>query len=141
MKIQNINKFTLYLFFLFYLIVGIYTLKDYGINIEEHTQLYSGFYWLNYVFDFFQIDFLKNEILTRLNNISLDQDLPDPKFYTYGPIFDLPTAFLDILFNSNETYLNFNHRHFLVFLIYYLSSIAVFKILNKRFNNFFISFF
>ena len=62
MKTKKLERLILCSFFLFYLIIGIYTLEDYGINIEEHTQLYSGFYWLDYVFNFFDIDFLKDEI-------------------------------------------------------------------------------
>ena len=141
MKIKNINKLILYSFFLLYFAIGTITFGDYGVNIEEHTQLYSGFYWLNYVFNVFGIDFLKDNLTEILNNISRDSYLPNPEYYTYGPVFDLPTAFIDLLLGRKDTYLYFKYRHFIVFLIYYLSSIIFFKILIKRFNNFFISFF
>ena len=58
MKTINIKKTIIYTFFLFYFFVGCLTYDDYGINIEEHTQLFSGAYWLNYIFEFFRIDFL-----------------------------------------------------------------------------------
>ena len=100
MRTKSLEKLTLYIFFLLYFFIGIYTLEDYGINIEEHTQLYSGFYWLNYVFEFFEIDFLKNNLKSFLNHIAQNnvsvyevesnkQNLI--KFYDEHNIFVLPS--------------------------------------------------
>ena len=96
MEIKNIKKIILYSFFLIYLIIGLITLEDYGVNIEEHTQIYSGYYWLNYIFNFFEIEFLKGDLSLILDKISGDLNLPNPSKYTYGPVFDVPTAFLDL---------------------------------------------
>ena len=129
MKIKNFNKLILYSFFIFYLIIGIYTLNDYGVNIEEHTQLYSGFYWLNYIFEFFEINSFREIILGKLNAISQDKDLPNPEIYTYGPVFDVPTALIDIIFKNDETHYYFKYRHAGVFFTFYISSIIFYKIL------------
>lgn len=137
---KKINKIITYSFFSFYLFIGVFTLNDYGINIEEHTQIYSGFFWLNYVYEFFQIDFLKNEIADELGEITKDRDLPNPKIFTYGPVFDLPTAFLDVLINSKDNFFKFQQRHILTFLFYFLSAIVFLKILLIRFKNFIVSF-
>ena len=141
MEIKNINKIILYSFFLIYLMIGFITLEDYGVNIEEHTQIYSGFYWLNYIFNFFEIEFLKSDLSLTLNKISGDLNLPNPSKYTYGPVFDVPTAFLDLLLGNKDNYSQYLLRHTLVFIIFYSSAIVFFKILLKRFNNFFIAFF
>ena len=142
METKNKNKLIIYTFFGFFLLVGFITYDDYGISIEEHTQLYSGIYWLNYIVNFFEIDFLKERVLQNLNSFTYYPGLPDPKIYNYyGPIFDVPTAFIDVIFSIQKTSLYFHYRHFLVFLIFYLSSIVFFHLLLKRFNNFFISFF
>tara|TARA_B100000963_G_scaffold135153_1_gene117536 strand:- start:26774 stop:28411 length:1638 start_codon:yes stop_codon:yes gene_type:complete len=141
MEIKNINKLILYSFFLIYLIIGLITLKDYGVNIEEHTQIYSGFYWLNYIFDFFEIEFLKDDLNLILQKISSDKNLPNPAKFTYGPVFDVPTAYLDLLLGNSDNYSQYKLRHVLVFIIYYFSTIVFFKLLQKRFNNFFIVFF
>ena len=141
MKIKFENKFILYVFFGLYFLIGLVTYGDYGINIEEHTQRYSGFYWLNYVVNFFEIESLKENVLDHLNKISSDYTLPNPQHYTYGTIFDLPTAFVDVVFNIKESSFYFEYRHFLVFLIFFLSSIFFFQILFERFNNFFVSLF
>ncbi len=141
MKINFESKLILYAFFGLYFLVGLLTYGDYGVNIEEHTQRYSGLYWLNYIVNFFEIESLKENVLNYLNKTASDYSLPDPRHFTYGPIFDLPTAFVDVVFNIEKTNLYFQYRHFLVFLIFYLSSIFFFKILIERFNNFFVSFF
>ena len=127
MKIKFENKFILYVFFGLYFLIGLVTYGDYGINIEEHTQRYSGFYWLNYVVNFFEIESLKENVLDHLNKISSDYTLPNPQQYTYGTIFDLPTAFADVVFNIKESSFYFEYRHFLVFLIFFLSSIFFFS--------------
>ena len=122
--------------------VGCFTYDDYGINIEEHTQLFSGIYWLNYTFEYLRIDLFKEDIIQYLKQFDDDANyLPNPGFYTYGPIFDVPTALIDLILKSQKTLINFEYRHFLVFSIFYLTSILVFKILMKRFNNFFTGFF
>ena len=142
METKNKNKIIIYTFFGFYLLVGFITYDDYGVSIEEHTQLYNGVYWLNYIVNFFEIDYLKEHVLKNLNKFINDSDLPDPKIYDfYGPIFDVPTAFADVIFNIQRSNLYFQYRHLLVFLIFYLSSIVFFNLLIKRFNNLFISLF
>jgi len=118
MQAKKINRLIIYSFFFFYLIIGIYTLEDYGINIEEHTQIYSGYYWLSYIYDFFQIEYLNDEIKNKLNTISIDRDLPNPKIYTYGPLFDLSAAFLENFLNLDEIY-KYQLRHFLIFFIFF----------------------
>ena len=127
MEIKNIKKIILYSFFLIYLIIGLITLEDYGVNIEEHTQIYSGYYWLNYIFNFFEIEFLKGDLSLILDKISGDLNLPNPSKYTYGPVFDVPTAFLDLLLGNEDNYSQFLLRHTLVFIIFYLSAIVFLK--------------
>jgi len=141
METKNKNKLILCTFFGFYLLLGFITYDDYGISIEEHTQLYFGAHWLNYIVNFFEIDAFKDKILEKIGKFSNDPALPDPKIFNYyGPIFDVPTAFIDVFFNIQKTSLYFKYRHFLVFFIFYFSSIVFFKILIKRFKNFLISF-
>ena len=141
METKNKNKLILCTFFGFYLLLGFITYDDYGISIEEHTQLYFGAHWLNYIVNFFEIDAFKDKILEKIGKFSNDPALPDPKIFNYyGPIFDVPTAFIDVFFNIQKTSLYFKYRHFLVFFVFYFSSIVFFKILIKRFKNFPISF-
>lgn len=140
MKDKKINNLIICSFFFSYLMIGIYTLNDYGINIEEHTQIYSGYYWLNYIYEFFQIEYLSNDIKNKLNIISEDRQLPNPKIYTYGPAFDVTAAFLESTLNHDNEIFKFQLRHFLIFAIFFFSAIIFFKFLHLRFKFFFISF-
>ena len=119
MKDKKINNLIICSFFFLYLTIGIYTLNDYGINIEEHTQIYSGYYWLNYIYEFFQIEYLSNDIKSKLNIISEDRQLPNPKIYTYGPAFDVTAAFLESILNHDDEIFKFQLRHFLIFTIFF----------------------
>ena len=56
---KNSNRI-LFLFFLLFLAVGIFTYKDYGISIDEEFHRFSGFYWLNYVLSFTPFDVAMN---------------------------------------------------------------------------------
>ena len=67
--------------------------------------------------------------------------MPNPAIYTYGPVFDVPLAFIDVILKNDESNYFFKYRHFGVFIIFYLSSIIFFKIVLQRFNNFFVSLF
>ena len=123
------------LLFVIYLFIGIFTFKDYGINIEEHWQRLSGFYLLNYVFEFFDIHFL-NAVISEKFNQAYNPYLPDPNIYkTYGPIFDLSLAFVESLFGIQSSKMYFEIRHLTTFFIFFLSSIFFYKILFVRFQN------
>ncbi len=135
---KNSNRI-LFLFFLLFLAVGIFTYKDYGISIDEEFHRFSGFYWLNYVLSFTPFDAFNNEVLNKLNDIS-GFTLPNPKNYpVYGVIFDLPAAFIETLFKIEDSKNYYHFRHFLTFLIFFISSIFFYKLLFNRFSNFNVS--
>lgn len=141
MNIKKINFFVTIIFFLSYFLIGIKTFKDFGVNIEEHTQVYSGFYWLNYIYNFFQLDLFQENLSIILSDISKDNDLPKPNKYTYGPVFDLPIAFIELFLRSIEIEFHYFYRHLSIFIIFFISSVFVFKILSLRFKNLFLSLF
>ena len=141
MNIKKNNFFVTIIFFLTYFLVGIKTFKDFGVNIEEHTQVYSGFYWLNYIYNFFQLDLFQENLSIILSDISKDNDLPKPNKYTYGPVFDLPIAFIELFLRSIEIEFYYFYRHLSIFIIFFISSVFVFKILSLRFKNLFLSLF
>ena len=57
------------IFFLVFFLIGIFIHKDYGISIDETFHRMMGFYWLNYVLDFFPNSELKKEVYNILINI------------------------------------------------------------------------
>lgn len=127
------KKLSVYTVFLFFFLIGLITYRDYGINIEEKFQRVSGFYWLNYILSFTNFDQLKAEVLIRFNQIDkfMLPEINNNKFY--GVIFDIPTAFIETIFNVNSPIKYFQIRHLINYLIFFLSAIYFYKILDNRF--------
>ena len=130
---NNFFKKVTYVIFLFFFFIGIYTYKDYGISVDEEFERRVGFYWLEYVLSLTTFDNFHNSALLKLNEIS-GLTLPeakDNKFY--GVIFSLPMAFLEVVFEINDSKEYFHLRHLFNFLLFFVSSIFFYKLLLSRF--------
>ena len=81
------------------------------ISIDEEFQRRVGFYWLNYVLNFTPFDELKDIASFKLQQIK-GLSLPTAKDNSwYGVIFDLPIAFLEVLFKIDDPKKYFHLRH------------------------------
>tara|TARA_B000000557_G_scaffold262535_1_gene263532 strand:+ start:533 stop:2167 length:1635 start_codon:yes stop_codon:yes gene_type:complete len=124
-----------YFLFLTYFLVGIFIVDDFGISVDEEFHRYSGFYWLNYILEFTDFNGLKTAVTLKLSQIG-GHTLPNPKnFPFYGVTFDLPLAFLETLFDIEESKNYFLLRHYVNFIIFFISSIFFYLILKIRFKN------
>ncbi len=130
------------IFSIFYLLIGIFNVKDYGIGIEEHFQRSSGFFWLNFIFDSLNIENFKNISENKLLEIKdFSPNLPSLEIANYyGILFDLPLAFLEIIFNINNSEDYFFLRHLTNFLFFYLSGIFFYKLIYFKTSSQVISF-
>ena len=137
---QKINlKQITFLLFLIFFFVGLFTFKDYGISIDEEYGRFAGFYWLSYILSFLPFDELKNLVDIKLNKIH-GPSLLSPKDYPfYGVIFDLPVAFLEVIFQIESPKNYYYFKHFLNFLLFFISSIFFYKLLLNRFLSYKIS--
>ena len=133
-KKKNSNVIIFFYFFLF-LIIGTFTAKDYGVHIEEKFHRSNGFYWLNYILSFTDFTELKTISINKFNNISDYTLSAVSHFNKYGVIFDLPAAYIEILFNKNNSKDFYQLRHLLSFLFFFISTIFFYKILLNRFKN------
>ena len=141
LKFSKNNSYII-IFSIIYISFGLFTFKDYGIGIEEHFQRSSGFYWLNYILQFTSLESLKEIVQGKISLINQNiLNLPDVegvKFY--GVIFDLPTAFLEVIFKIQEPQDYFYLRHLINYLIFYISGVLFFMILKMRIKINFICF-
>ena len=134
LKKKNSNIIIFFYFFIF-LIIGIFTARDYGVHIEEKFHRSNGFYWLNYILSFTDFTELKTISINKFNNIS-DYTLSAVSHYNkYGVIFDLPAAYIEILFNINNSKDFYQLRHLFSFLFFFIGAIFFYKILLNRFKN------
>jgi len=129
-------KFLVYLFFSFFLLVGIIIYKDYGLSIDEPFHRTTGHFWYYMLIS----KFLPNlESLTALksyiNEMEWSYDFFDGKFNEYGPIFDLLSVLFEYLFNITSAEQAYKLKHFLTFITFFTSGIFFYKTINLRFEN------
>ena len=117
---DSYNQQIVIFFFFIFIVVGSLTFKDYGISIDEEFQRSSGFYWLNYLLNFTSFDELKILTQKKFDSISGFTVMSPINVPFYGVVFDLPLAFLEIVFNIDDTKNYFYLRHYFNFLIFFL---------------------
>ncbi len=130
----NYKNIALILFFV-YFFVGLYTFRDYGISIDEEFHRFCGLFWLDYVLSFTPFDQIKIVVFEKLSeakslNVGSPKDFP-----FYGIVFDLPVAFLEVLFKIEDSENYFYFKHFLNFLLFFVSAIFFYKLILNRFLN------
>ena len=132
---NNISKYTTYLFFSIFFITGIFTFKDYGLTGDEVFERQTGFYWLNYVLSFTPFENIKSIATIKFEGI-IDLTLPKTENNPfYGVIFSLPLAFLEVIFNIEDSKNYYHLYHFLNFTLFFTASIFFYKLLFNRFLN------
>ena len=74
--ILRVHLFFSLMLFLVFVLIGVIIFKDFGIGIEEHFQRSSGFYWLNYLLQFTELDinFLDVDFLRDLLEVIEEAD-------------------------------------------------------------------
>ncbi len=142
--IPNLNKqkklIILILFYSFSLLVALLTFKDYGVHIEEKFHRLNGHYWLNYIAKVFDLNSIQQITEVKLSEIS-DYTLSSVARYNkYSVILDVPSALLEISMSLNDPKEIYYLKHILSFSIFLFSSYFFFKILEYRYNNFYLSF-
>ena len=127
-------NFITYIIFVILFIIGFLTYKDYGIGIDDKFHRLNGFFWLDYLLSFSNFEVLKAEVKANLNNIK-DFTLPSIKYYNnYSIIFDVPAAFLELIFQKENAKDFYEFKHLLNFCVFYAGCLFFYRILRKRFN-------
>jgi hypothetical protein len=133
------NTFFLIFFYSVTILIALISFQDFGIHIEEKFHRLNGHYWLNYVSKIFGLSNIQTITSIKISEIS-DYSLSAASTYNkYGVVFDLPLAFLEIIFKIENVKDVYYLKHILSFFIFLLSSVFFFKILFHRFNSFFLS--
>ena len=139
-KPKNFENFFIIFIFILYFLIGSQIYTDYGFYIDEKFHRANGFYWLNFISNYFGFENLEQISRLKLEEIQ-DFTLPEIKNWNqYGVIFDLPAAYLEIIFKLNEPIQHYQLRHLLVFIIFFVGAINFYLILYNRFDDKLISF-
>ncbi len=126
---------------LIYLIITIAALasfQEHGVHIEEKYHRLNGLFWLNHIaqiFNFENLSFITEKKMIGIGDYTLNRPADFPK---YGIILDLPLAFIEIVFELEKIENIYYLKQSISFLIFLISSLFFYKLLIKRFNNFFL---
>ena len=123
LPLLNLNqKLTTFLFFLIFFLIGIFLFRDYGISIDEDNTRIVGFLSLEYIFKIFF-----PEHVSLIKETISDQRGAHSGFETSGVIFDLPMAFLELIFQIEDSRQYYLLRHFFNFFIFFISALFYFR--------------
>ncbi len=129
-----------YIIFLIYFFCGLAIHKDFGISIDEPFHRTVGYYWYLWILNNF---FPGIENLENLNSyfaqMEWSGEMNKGLFLQYGPFFDFFSAFLEDVLNIGDLYNVYHFRHLLNFILFFISTIFFYKIIDNRFNNQLIS--
>ena len=132
----NKKKFT-FLFFLTFFLIGIFIFPDYGISIDEDETRIYGFISLKTVFEIFS-----PEYITNINEVIAEHKYELPNFDvvipTSGIIFDLPMAFLELIYQIEDSRQYYLLRHLFNFLFFFISVYFFYLLAKKRYNSWLI---
>ena len=133
-KIYESNIFV-YLFFLLYLTIGLIIFNDYGISLDEPFNRMNGLVSLKYIVEKFSIPLDLNQVSIHIPDFQTYVSSSSNINIIYGVVFDLPLALIEVLFNLNDTRDIYLIRHLFNFLVFFISTICFYHLINFQFKN------
>jgi len=134
MNENKIYNTTTALLFVSLFIIGTLTFKDYGIGIDDKFHRLNGFFWLDYILSFTNLNELQGLVRSKLIDIN-DSSFPLMRdWMAYGIIFDVPAAILELIFNLDNPKEYYELRHYFNFIIFFIGCIFFYKLLSLRFE-------
>lgn len=128
---KTLSKYVSVLFFIGLLGLGLFIYKDYGVSFDEPAQRLIGATNLNHIAHKFNLtSIINNESFSqfpkRLDQIT-DRD--------YGVIFELPAAYMEHVLDLKQERDIYHARHLLTFLFFLAGVFAVYRMAQRRFND------
>ena len=131
------------IFFSIIFIIGVNSYKDYGVSSDEPNSRLKGMITANYIGE----KFIPKTIKNYKNKFSIETNKNYNQFKAlhsntgikyYGVVFELPAFLVERILNVNEKHKQYELKHLLTFLVFFLSLISFYKLLNLRFQNWII---
>ena len=123
-------KFNYFIFFTFlvYFLFGTIIFDDYPVTPDEELHRVNGLISLKYIIGLFSNNV---EEISSLTNVP---DLHTDWRKTYGTLFDLPISIIQFFFNINNQDI-FLIRHYINFIIFFISCIYFYFLLKQNIKN------
>ena len=140
-NMENFNKFmknilfdqkkiVFFIFFIF-LAIGIKSVNDYGVSSDEYNSRLKGFVTLNYIGEKIAPEFTKKYKQDK-NFTSLHET---KRMKYYGVVFETPAALIETILGIKSKNNQFLFKHYINFIIFFISLIFFYRLLNNRFDN------
>ena len=125
------NTTIIFYFFFIFIVIGLTSIKDYGVSSDEYNSRLKGFITLNYLGEKISpaitAKFKKDKNFTKLHETR--------KIKYYGVVFETPAAFLETILGIKNKNNQFLFKHYLTFFTFILSLFFFYKLLNNRFDS------
>jgi hypothetical protein len=128
-KILNNETIIVFSLYLIFLIIGIFSYKDFGVSVDEWETRILGFANLKYICDIFF-----ENIVPQLNLILKIPELSD-YHGTHGAIIALPSAYIEYIFGIKDSQNYFLLRHYLNHLVFLISNFYFYFLVKERFSS------
>ena len=128
--LEKLEKYSIYIFIIGFFSICLIYIKDFGVTLDDEIYYLNGLHTYEYV---------KNLFLSILNK-DINIDLYKNKLKEWPIIFEFFLVFLSDIIgikNIDKVYLL---SHQLNFIFFCLALIIFYKLVQKRFNNFYLSF-
>ena len=135
-KIINRRIFT-FIFLTVIFLVGLLSFQDFNLYGDEPVHQWIGSIYYQFIKEValnFRID---NEYLEEIFQLTNHEHFR--LWVAYPIFFDLLTEFISDILNFQTSKEVFHMRHFVNFFFFFISLIFFFVIINRRFNNYFLS--
>lgn len=137
---KNYSRYFVGCIFFIFLLIGLIIFEDYGLSNDEPFQRTVGYYWLINLLKKFSGNYdLINSIEQKFQLMYWSDYVDSGNLIQYGILFDTFAAFIEEFFNITNTHEAFYLKHFLTFLVFFISIIFFYKIILERFKNSFFS--
>lgn len=131
-KIFSIRNCFVYLFFLSFLLLGTKIYTHYGVSVDEGLERANGMVSLVYIGNYLNIASIQNDpYIAGYRDVRLEEWWA--RHYPVG--FTVPAILLEKFFHLQDEQQVFYFRHLLTFLVYFFGVISVFKIAERRFDD------
>lgn len=125
-----------YLLLLFFLILGLFIVKDYGLSTDEPFHRTNGYFWyLNLVEKLVGNNEIFQDLKNKFQNMYWSNDFENGLYHEYGIFFDLVSALVEEALNIDTSENAFYLKHKLNFITFFISIIFFYKLINERFKN------
>ena len=125
------------IFFTVIFSIGLISFKDFNLYGDEPVHQWIGSIYYAYVKELIFNFNPDNQYIDEIKNLSNHEYFF--RWIKYGIFFDVITEFFTDIFKIKTTKALFELRHFVNFSFFFISLIFLFKIINLRFNNFYLS--